>query len=425
MVRRVAGRRERLPAERPRRRRRGCSPRAPARARPRACRTGRRRAGARALEPRRVDEVRRAELGDPDLSARGARGRSSRPRPHGRGGCARGAGGGCRRARAPRSRRPSSARERRGRAAVEEGGAVGRLQQVDADRALEPAETEVDRKRQRADGRRGRRDRDESAGSRSASRSSTASIPTERRTRLRGAANGASAVEACVIRAGCSIRLSTPPSDSASGKSFVRADERDRLLLRLRRGTRPCRRSRASAARAISWPGMRSAGRGRARARRRRARRGSRRSARAFSQCWRMRTRERLDPAQHEPRSRTGRVRRRATSAGSRAARRSSGRSCATKPPITSEWPPRYFVVEWTTRSAPSSSGCCRYGVANVLSTTSSAPTACAASAARADVDDVQQRVRRRLDPDDARVARRGARRGSRRTRRPGRTSKW
>ena len=29
-------------------------------------------------------------------------------------------------------------------------------------------------------------------------------------------------------------------------------------------------------------------------------------------------------------------------------------------PPTTSEWPPRYLVVEWTTTSAPSASGCCR-----------------------------------------------------------------
>src|SRR5439155_512011 len=62
-----------------------------------------------------------------------------------------------------------------------------------------------------------------SAASRSAIRSSADSIPTESRTRLRGAAKGASAVDACVIRAGCSIRLSTLPSDSASRNSFVRA----------------------------------------------------------------------------------------------------------------------------------------------------------------------------------------------------------
>ena len=72
-----------------------------------------------------------------------------------------------------------------------------------------------------------------SAASRSAIRSSTFSIPTESRIRFRGAANGASAVEACVMRAGCSIRLSTPPSDSASEEELRPRGERDRLLLGL------------------------------------------------------------------------------------------------------------------------------------------------------------------------------------------------
>ncbi len=40
-----------------------------------------------------------------------------------------------------------------------------------------------------------------------------------------------------------------------------------------------------------------------------------------------------------------------------------------------------YFVVECTTTSAPRASGCCRYGDANVLSTTSSAPDSRAISA--------------------------------------------
>src|SRR5260221_96103 len=62
-----------------------------------------------------------------------------------------------------------------------------------------------------------------SAASRSATKSLAASIPTDSRTRLRGGANGASAVDASVIRAGDSIRLSTPPSDSARQKSLVRA----------------------------------------------------------------------------------------------------------------------------------------------------------------------------------------------------------
>ena len=44
-----------------------------------------------------------------------------------------------------------------------------------------------------------------------------------------------------------------------------------------------------------------------------------------------------------------------------------------------------YFVVECTTASAPRASGCCRYGEAKVLSTTSSAPASwlISASAAR------------------------------------------
>src|SRR5207253_11160 len=57
-----------------------------------------------------------------------------------------------------------------------------------------------------------------SACARSPIRSSADSIPTESRIRLRGAAKGAFAVEACVIRAGCSIRLSTPPRLSASSQ---------------------------------------------------------------------------------------------------------------------------------------------------------------------------------------------------------------
>src|SRR5438874_2947624 len=61
-----------------------------------------------------------------------------------------------------------------------------------------------------------------SACSRSSVRSEADSIPTDRRMRFGGAANGASAVAACVIRAGTSIKLSTPPSDSASWKSCVR-----------------------------------------------------------------------------------------------------------------------------------------------------------------------------------------------------------
>src|SRR5678815_1975183 len=54
-----------------------------------------------------------------------------------------------------------------------------------------------------------------------------------------------------------------------------------------------------------------------------------------------------------------------------------------TAPPTTSLWPFRYFVVEWTTMSAPSAMGCCRAGERKVLSTTTVAPAAWATAATR------------------------------------------
>ena len=50
--------------------------------------------------------------------------------------------------------------------------------------------------------------------------------------------------------------------------------------------------------------------------------------------------------------------------------------------------------------------GCWRYGDAKVLSTTSSAPASWATLGERGDVGDAEQRVGRRLDPDDLRRAR-------------------
>src|SRR5215469_2628884 len=90
-----------------------------------------------------------------------------------------------------------------------------------------------------------------------------------------------------------------------------------------------------------------------------------------------------LDAAQHQERverSRHGTIAFwwNASCSPSSASRRMSA------PPTTSLCPPRYFVVECTTTSAPSASGCCRYGEANVLSTTSSAPASWAMSASAA-----------------------------------------
>ena len=95
-----------------------------------------------------------------------------------------------------------------------------------------------------------------------------------------------------------------------------------------------------------------------------------------------MRTRERLDPAQHEPRverpgHRAERLLEEVEPLG-RARRRSSRRTrrrCRCGRRGTSSSSGRR-------RRRRASSGCCRYGVANVLSTTSVAPTACEASAA-------------------------------------------
>ncbi len=43
-------------------------------------------------------------------------------------------------------------------------------------------------------------------------------------------------------------------------------------------------------------------------------------------------------------------------------------------PAMALPWPPRYFVAECTTMSAPCSNGRMRYGVAMVLSTTRGTP---------------------------------------------------
>ena len=58
-------------------------------------------------------------------------------------------------------------------------------------------------------------------------------------------------------------------------------------------------------------------------------------------------------------------------------------------PPIEVPCPPRYFVAECTTMSAPHSNGRIRYGVATVLSTISGTPASCATRGDALDVEDV------------------------------------
>src|ERR1035441_6971074 len=59
------------------------------------------------------------------------------------------------------------------------------------------------------------------------------------------------------------------------------------------------------------------------------------------------------------------------------------GSRVTTTPPSTSPWPARYFVTLWTLKWAPKSRGRANSGVANVLSTTSAAPTSFAMAATR------------------------------------------
>ena len=49
-----------------------------------------------------------------------------------------------------------------------------------------------------------------------------------------------------------------------------------------------------------------------------------------------------------------------------------------TMPIITSEWPHKYLVAEWKITSTPMVMGCCKYGVAKVLSKPTKAPCWCA-----------------------------------------------
>ena len=85
-------------------------------------------------------------------------------------------------------------------------------------------------------------------------------------------------------------------------------------------------------------------------------------------------------------------------------AKRSSFRRKTSAPPCTSLWPPKYFVVEWSTMSAPSSSGRWSAGVANVLSTSVERARLLRERRDRREVGDLHQRVRRRLHEDQLRL---------------------
>ena len=237
------------------------------------------------------------------------------------------------------------------------------------------------------------------AWSRSASRSSAVSMPTESRTRSgrdleRGAGHRGVRHPARVLDQRLDAAQRLPQREHLGAVAH-----RQRLLLAAGHPERhhaaepphlPCRDLVARGAR--PGPGSRPR-------RRPGARSGTRRPAR--------RCRSAAPSAAPGSSARAGPARRRTarrprpSRSGGSASRSARSRSRTTSaPPTTSEWPPQYLVVECTTTSAPRVSGCWRYGEAKVLSTTSSAPASWAIAGQRLDVGDVEQRVGRRLDPD-------------------------
>ena len=228
-------------------------------------------------------------------------------------------------------------------------------------------------------------------------------MPTDRRSR--SARRRACPAPSTLAR--CSTRLSTPPSEVARFHSSTRAAVAiGRGLAARRRGSTACRRSRpASGAPRRRGPG--AAGRPGIEHRRdmlvcaRSARRGAARCAAA-----RDAQEERAHAAQQQPgleraEDRAGCAREHLITRF----QKSSSARVTSAPAITSEWPFRYLVAECITMSAPSSIGRVSTGVATVESTASRRAGACAIAAVGGDVGDVPGRIRRRLDPDQPRLA--------------------
>ena len=231
----------------------------------------------------------------------------------------------------------------------------------------------------------------------------------DRRTRLSSMpspARTSAGTDACVMIAGCSIRLSTPPRLSAQRERSGSA-----------RGSRRARRAPPlthdgdHAAEAVHLP---------LRQRVLRMARQAGIDARVSIVGWR------LEPLRRSPaRSRSARCMRSGSVFRPRSARKLSNGPCTpptafcrkpsfsassalspttTMPPTMSEWPFRYLVAECITMSKPSSSGRCRNGVANVLSATARMPRLARDRGDRREVDQLEQRVGRRFDPDHPRV---------------------
>ena len=124
---------------------------------------------------------------------------------------------------------------------------------------------------------------------------------------------------------------------------------------------------------------------------------------------------KRADSAQHEPR-----IERRADGAADHRAWREEpahktrpSRGTRASPPATSLCPPRYLVVEWSTRSAPCSIGRCSAGRRERGVDQHRRARSMRDLRESRDVDDLHQRVRRRLRPHELPSASRRDSRGA------------
>ena len=212
--------------------------------------------------------------------------------------------------------------------------------------------------------------------------------------------------DACVMIAGCSIRLSTPPRLSASVNRCAALEEAARAgQVAVSSSTeimppKPCIWRLASCVLR-----MRRAARDSARARPAAAARASARSRSALRAVRSMRSASVFTPRSARKQSNGPAIAptafcRKPSRSRSSAWRRSPPTTAT--PPIMSEWPFRYLVVECTTMSKPSSSGRCTHGLAKVLSATAEDAALARDLGDRRQVGELEQRIGRRLDPDHA-----------------------
>ena len=198
------------------------------------------------------------------------------------------------------------------------------------------------------------------------------------------------------------MSVSTPPRLSASAISrtlFSSARARSRAIRARRRSGRRTRASAASPARAADASGAQ----GSAPASPSGARRDTPRAL-GVGVVPLHADRQRLGAAQHQPRVHRARGCAPSAFCTNRSHSMWSSRTATTTPPTLSLWPFRNFVVLWSTRSAPNSIGRCTYGLANVLSTTTTHAARVRGRTRRREVGDAQHRVGGRLDEQQLRV---------------------